>query len=415
MPRCCAPCSQIGPGLLIGCTADPILLAGMANISLPELAAAVSNAGGMGVIGGAFISPDTLRAHLKQLKSLLRDPSLPFGVDLLLPQVGGSARATNKDYTRGTLGELVDIMIEEGVSLFVCAVRTCRPCASVPSAAPADAWTILTGWHSANPGRRATARSWDYGHEHGWLASARAEGLGLWSRCRLRARHGGWRAHRRCCYDSSHPAGKMTLLCSLHFELNCAPGLPYLILMGADTRQCVDLCKGHRSPLTGQPVAVLGAGGIYDGRGLAAALALGAAAVWVGTRFVAAEEAAVGPRHQQAVVNTSSDDTVRTTIFSGRPMRVMKNDYIMEWETKRQHERDALLAEGKRPYKNDLTVNEEAGTPLDFLATYPNILGQASGGIHEVLPAETIVHDMVQGAIDVIRAQSALLGATANL
>ena len=96
-------------------------------------------------------------------------------------------------------------------------------------------------------------------------------------------------------------------------------------------------------------------------------------------------------------------------------MRVMKNDYIMEWETKRQRERDALLAEGKRPYKNDLTVNEEAGTPLDFLATYPNILGQASGGIHEVLPAKTIVHDMVRGAIDVIRAQSALLGATANL
>ena len=177
----------------------------------------------------------------------------------------------------------------------------------------------------------------------------------------------------------------------------------------------MDLCKGRTSPLTGGAVSVVGAGGIYDGRGMAAALALGATAVWVGTRFVASEEAAVGPRHQKAVVNTTSDDTVRTTIFSGRPMRVMKNDYIMEWETKRQHERDALLAEGKRPYKTDLTANEEAGTPLDFLETYPNILGQASGGIHEVLPAETIVHDMVYGAIDVIRTQSELLAATANL
>jgi NAD(P)H-dependent flavin oxidoreductase YrpB (nitropropane dioxygenase family) len=142
---------------------------------------------------------------------------------------------------------------------------------------------------------------------------------------------------------------------------------------------------------------------------MAAALALGATAVWIGTRFVAAEEAAVGPRHQKAVVNTSSDDTVRTTIFSGRPMRVMKNDYIMEWETKRQNERDDLLAEGKRPYKTDLTANEEAGTPLDFLETYPNILGQASGGISEVLSAETIVHDMVSGAFDVFRVQSELL------
>ena len=201
----------------------------------------------------------------------------------------------------------------------------------------------------------------------------------------------------------------MTLLCSLHFELNCAPGLPYLILMGADTRQCGDLCKGHRSPLTGQPVAVLGAGGIYDGRGLAAALALGAAAVWVGTRFVAAEEAAVGPRHQQAVVNTSSDDTVRTTIFSGRPMRVMKNDYIMEWEQHRQSERDQLLAVGKRPYKTDLDRHEKMGEPLDFLATYPNIIGQAAGGINEVASAKAIVHSMVTQAYKIIAEQAALL------
>ena len=46
------------------------------------------------------------------------------------------------------------------------------------------------------------------------------------------------------------------------------------------------------------------------------------------------------------VVETGSDDTVRTTIFSGRPMRVMKNDYIMEWETERQNERDELLNQG---------------------------------------------------------------------
>ena len=100
----------------------PVLLAGMANISMPELAAAVSNAGGLGVIGGAFISPQTLRKHLRELKSLLVDKSAPFGVDLLLPQVGGGSRATNKDYTNGTLGELVDIMIDEGTTLFVCAV-----------------------------------------------------------------------------------------------------------------------------------------------------------------------------------------------------------------------------------------------------------------------------------------------------
>jgi|EP01049_Picozoa_sp_SAG25_P005101 NAD(P)H-dependent flavin oxidoreductase YrpB (nitropropane dioxygenase family) len=173
--------------------------------------------------------------------------------------------------------------------------------------------------------------------------------------------------------------------------------------------QCVDMCKGHRSPLHGGDVLVIGAGGIFDGRGMAAAMALGAAGVWVGTRFVAAAEASAGPRHQQAVIQAGSDDTIRTTIFSGRPMRVMKNDYILEWEQTRQQERDALLASGKRPYKTDLERCKEEGNPLDLFATYPNILGQASGGITEVLPARTIVHNMVTEAFDVMVAQAGLL------
>ena len=66
----------------------PILLAGMANISKADLAAAVSNAGGLGVVGGAFITPTELRKELKMLKEQLNSPDLPFGVDLLLPKIG---------------------------------------------------------------------------------------------------------------------------------------------------------------------------------------------------------------------------------------------------------------------------------------------------------------------------------------
>ena len=334
---------------------DPVLLAGMANISLPELAAAVSNAGGMGIVGGAFITPDTLRKYLRELKALLVDPALPFGVDLLLPAVGGSARATNKDYTRGALGELVDIMIEEGASLFVCAVGT----PPIP---------VVERLHDAG----IMVMNMVGSPKH----VIKALDCGVDAVCAQGTEAGG------------HTGDVATTVL-----------IP----------QCVDICKGRTSPLTGGPIAVVGAGGIYDGRGMAAALALGSHAVWIGTRFVAATEAAVGPRHQRAVIATSSDDTVRTTIFSGRPMRVMKNDYIMEWETTRQLERDELLNQGKRPYKTDLTANEEAGTPLDFLETYPNILGQASGGIDEVLPAKDIVHGMVAGAFDVFRAQQELL------
>ena len=76
----------------------------------------------LGVVGGAFITPETLRKELQELKQKLRSPDLPFGVDLLLPKVGDGARATNKDYTRGTLDLLVDVMVEEKPAIFVCAV-----------------------------------------------------------------------------------------------------------------------------------------------------------------------------------------------------------------------------------------------------------------------------------------------------
>ena len=93
----------------------PVMLAGMGGAAGPLLAAAVSNAGGIGTIGGAGLSPNALRMNIDEIKENLDDPNLPFGVDLLLPQVGGGARKTNKDYTGGKLDELTDIMIEKGL------------------------------------------------------------------------------------------------------------------------------------------------------------------------------------------------------------------------------------------------------------------------------------------------------------
>merc|ERR1712023_87250 len=100
----------------------PVMLAGMNVAAGPKLAAAVSNAGGLGVIGGVGYTPDMLKEQIAELKEHLDDKNAPFGVDLLLPQVGGSARKTNYDYTKGKLNELVDIVIESGCKLFVSAV-----------------------------------------------------------------------------------------------------------------------------------------------------------------------------------------------------------------------------------------------------------------------------------------------------
>jgi len=73
----------------------PIMLAGMDQVAGPELAAAVTNAGGFGTLGGARYTPKMLREMIAEMKGLLKDKDAPFGVDLLIPAVGGTAIKTN--------------------------------------------------------------------------------------------------------------------------------------------------------------------------------------------------------------------------------------------------------------------------------------------------------------------------------
>merc|ERR1711939_955387 len=99
----------------------------------------------------------------------------------------------------------------------------------------------------------------------------------------------------------------------------------------------------------GNPVQVVAAGGLFNGQSLAAALALGASAVWVGTRFVLSEEAGAPESHQEAVRSSSFDDNVRTVIFTGRPLRVRNNPYIQNWEENRSEEIKQLTNKGVIP------------------------------------------------------------------
>ena len=103
--------------------------------------------------------------------------------------------------------------------------------------------------------------------------------------------------------------------------------IPASILIPA----CVDAVKGHTSSLTGKPIYVIGAGAVFDGRGLAANLSWGAQGVWVGTRFVASVEAGAPKMHKELVVSAGFEDVARTTIFTGRPMRVRKTPYVADW------------------------------------------------------------------------------------
>eukprot|EP00911_Craspedida_sp_UC1_P002608 UC1_evm1s1930 len=316
----------------------PIILAGMNVAAGPALAAAVTNAGGLGVIGGVGYTPAFLRKQLDFLKADLVDKNAPFGVDLLLPKVGGGARKTNTDYTNGTLPELIDIIIEAGASLFVSAV-------GIP-----PKWAV------------------DKLH---------AAGIPVMNMV------GSPRHVAKCL------AVGVDLVCAQGGEGGGHTGeVATSILVPA----VVDLCRGKRSPLTGQPVQVIAAGGIFDGRGLAMALAMGAGAVWVGTRFVASVEAGAPKRHKQGVVEAGVHDTMRTI-----------------WEEERSEELARLISQGIVPVKKDTEDPdpEQAAraaklTPKERLEIMPLLSGQVAGVIDKVLPAKDIVDNMMREATDSI-------------
>lgn len=120
----------------------------------------------------------------------------------------------------------------------------------------------------------------------------------------------------------------------------------------------VKLCQGKTSPMTGKPVQVIAAGGIYNGQTVAAALMLGASAVWVGTRFILTDEAGAPKAHQDAVQTAGFDDNVRTIIFTGRPLRVRNNPYIQNWEENRAQEIKELTSKGVIPVEHDFETME---------------------------------------------------------
>ncbi|KZP23662.1 2-nitropropane dioxygenase [Athelia psychrophila] len=334
----------------------PVMLAGMNVAAGPKLAAAVTNAGGIGVIGGLRLSPKMLQHSIDEIKAHLEDKNAPFGVDLLIPAVGGNARKTNYDYTKGELPELTDVMIKSGVSLFVCAV-------GVP---PKE---MVDKLHKAGiPVMNMV------GHpKH--VKKALAQGVDI------------------ICAQGGEGGGH-------------TGDTPFSILIPA----CVDACKDQKSPLTGEPVMVVAAGGIADGRGLAAALSYGAAGVWVGTRFVAAEEAGAPPKHKELVLSAGYDDTVRTLIYSGRPMSVRKTEYVASWEDKRKAEIESLIAQGKIP--NDVELEAH---PEKSMQSRMWLMGKVAGAINDIKPAKDIVDEMVTTAANSLKTATSYIDPKAKL
>jgi NAD(P)H-dependent flavin oxidoreductase YrpB (nitropropane dioxygenase family) len=329
----------------------PIMSAGMAGVAGPDLVAAVSNAGGIGTIGAIGMDPTALRQCIRDTKEKLI-PGKPFGVDLLLPKVGKGARATNKDYTGGQLEGLINVMIEEQIKLFVCAV-------GVP-----PKWVV------------------EKLHNNNIIVMNMV----------------GSPKHVKYCLEAG-----VDIICAQGTEAGGHTGaISTLVLLP----QVVDLCKDSN-------VIVVGSGGVADGRGVAACLALGAQGAWVGSRFIMTTQANVQPSYQQAIKNAPPGSTIRTEIYTGRPARALRNAYNTDWEKNRHSEKISLLQQGVVPWFQDVKTGKlDANLPSPIPSGYHNYkdakydnldidksiipVGQVSGSLNKIQTAEEVVQEMMQ-------------------
>ncbi|MBU4434090.1 MAG: nitronate monooxygenase family protein [Alphaproteobacteria bacterium] len=304
----------------------PILLAGMGGVSYAPLAAAVSNAGGYGVLGMAGTTPDFIREQMRQVRALT---DKPFGVDLLAA-------------TPDALTDAVEVIIAEGASAFIAGLGVPMPI----------------------------------------IARLKAAGLKVMVVC-------GAVKHA----VKAEQAGCDAVICQ-GGEGGGHTGLVGTLPLVA---QAVDAVK----------IPVVAAGGLYDGRGLAAALALGAQGVWMGTRFIASTEAHAGDLYRQAIVEAADEDTIRTRCYSGKPMRVKKNPYVDDWES-RPGEIQGF------PQQAMVSIRAGAmggiGGQIEGLQADKSCfaMGQSAGGVHDILPAGQIVAQLVSEAQASIRRIAAL-------
>jgi len=302
----------------------PVVLGGMASGTNPALVAAVTGAGGLGILGVTFVTPEQQRADAGRIRELTRGP---FGLNHLL------AFATEDRYA---------------------ATLEARP------------RVVSTAWAWADQDLRPY-------------------------------------------FDRAHEAGALVMhMVSTVPEAVRAVGAGADIVVAQGTEGGGHVGWISTLPLVPQvvraiePVPVLAAGGIADGAGLAAALALGAEGVLIGTRFLATPEAPVPAGYKQAILASDGHNTLLTEVadiafglvWPGAMSRVARNRFVerwagREWEVRQRRHEVARQLRGARE-RDDA---EESNLQM----------GQAAGLITEIAPAARIVREIVAQAEQIIR------------
>lgn len=299
----------------------PIIQGGMAWTATWELAAAVSNAGGLGVIGAGHMPTDLLRDQIRAAKAAT---DKPFGVNLML--------------LTPHIDELVQMVLNEGVSV------------------------VTTG--AGNPGKYMAALQ-----EKGIKVLPIAPSVAL----ARRLEQGGADGIIGEGMEAGGHIGDLTTM----------------VLVP----QLVDAVS----------IPVIAAGGIADGRGIAAAFALGAEGVQMGTRFMCAVECTIHPDVKARVLKARDRDTVVTGYATGHPVRVLKNRLSRQFQ-----ELDRL---GDAEKMEVLGVGKLADAMRRGDVDMGSLMaGQCSAMVDEILPAAEIIRGLMSQAESVLSSLSNRVG-----
>ena len=360
----------------------PVVLAGMGPVAggltgpvaTAPLVAAVSNAGGLGVIGGAGFGPERLREEINKVRSMT---DKPFGVDLLLPSnyMGGAASGEMPRDPRDLVPEETRAKIRKmAEDLGIEWKEAPKP----PPAATATAERPRTGGGMSDAQMEVVIEE---------KIAVFASGLGT---------PAPW-------MDRLHANGTK-VLCLVGNVKNAkrvaASGADIVVAQGTEA-------GGHTGRIATfalvpqvidavAPTPVIAAGGIADGRGLAAALAMGAIGVWCGTAFLVSEEANQPDLQKQRVLAAGDEDTRITRLYSGKTMRNITNPLIEAYEAANIQ---ALPMGLQGLLTQDLVYSIREAGRQDLLM---NAAGQASGLLNNIRPAADILHDMVAGAAEIL-------------
>ncbi|GAA4062156.1 NAD(P)H-dependent flavin oxidoreductase [Nonomuraea soli] len=335
-----------------------------------DVVAAVSRAGGMGVLGALYFTPEELEMELKWIDDHV--DGKPYGVDVVMP-----ASYAGADFAPEELVGRLQGMIPEGHRAFVDDLLAAH---NVPESS-GEAGKVLLGWTDA------TARPQvEVALRHPIALLANALGPPPADVVELAHQHGV----------------KVAALASTprHAVKQVEVGVDIVVAQGTEA-------GGHTGEITTMvlipqvvdavDVPVLAAGGIGDGRQMAAGMALGAEGVWTGSIWLTVEEADTPAMARQRILAATSRDTVRSRSWTGKPARLLKNEWTDAWESED--------SPGTLPMPLQFMLVSDAlrrigRSDASELATFP--AGQIIGTMNQVKSAKDVVFDLVSGYIEAV-------------